>query len=209
MKKENKFEKDLLTYFKENTEEFNETIESLDWWNGYLGDDRFYPMDELDELVGEKKPSEMLKLVRDTNFDIYDEYFSFSIWGLESSNEKDYSDRLDLYFINELCDNFDEIKNNLSDLVKNKIKDIKAFDELQDHAILDYCESNPNFKSYNLDDYSENELLKLIHYEFNIASDCGNFDDFCEWLERDPKCLDASEEIEYKYELYEILEKEN
>lgn len=205
MKKPNKFERDLLTYFLQNTDEFNEAIEALDWWNGYLGDDRYYEMYELDELIGEKKPSEMLKLVRNTNFDIYDDYFYFSIWGIESSSEKDYMDHLNICFINELCDAFDKIENNLSDLVKNKIKYIKAFDELQDHVILDYCESNPNFKSYNLDDYSESELLKLIHYEFNSSTNCGDFDDFCEWLEKDPRCLVDGEDIEYKNALFYIL----
>lgn len=37
----------VQSYFEDNTEEFNETIESLDSWNGYLGDDRYYSMDEL------------------------------------------------------------------------------------------------------------------------------------------------------------------
>lgn len=34
----------------DDEELFNELCEELDSWNGYLGDDRYYPMDELYEL---------------------------------------------------------------------------------------------------------------------------------------------------------------
>ncbi len=34
----------------DNEEIFNELCEELDSWNGYLGDDRYYPMDEFYEL---------------------------------------------------------------------------------------------------------------------------------------------------------------
>lgn len=39
----------IKAYFEENEEIFNACIEELDSYNGYLGDDRYYPMDELDE----------------------------------------------------------------------------------------------------------------------------------------------------------------
>ncbi len=31
----------------DNEEQFNELCEALDWWNGYLGNNRYYPMEEL------------------------------------------------------------------------------------------------------------------------------------------------------------------
>ena len=40
----------ILEYFKENESVYNDCIQELDDWNGFLGDDRYYPMDELDEL---------------------------------------------------------------------------------------------------------------------------------------------------------------
>ena len=40
----------VLEYFKENEDEFNDIIEDLDNYNGYLGDDRYYEMDELAEF---------------------------------------------------------------------------------------------------------------------------------------------------------------
>lgn len=40
----------LMSYFEENEDDFNDSIEELDSYNGYLGDDRYYSMDELYEL---------------------------------------------------------------------------------------------------------------------------------------------------------------
>lgn len=39
----------IIEAFKNDEETFINTIEDLDSWNGYLGDDRYYSMDELDE----------------------------------------------------------------------------------------------------------------------------------------------------------------
>ena len=38
--------KEIIEYFKNNEEIFNECIEELDNYNGYLGDNRYYFMDE-------------------------------------------------------------------------------------------------------------------------------------------------------------------
>lgn len=35
---------EIKAYFEENEEEYNEVIEDLDSYNGYLGDDRYYNM---------------------------------------------------------------------------------------------------------------------------------------------------------------------
>ena len=40
----------LYIHFAENEDEFNVSIEELDSYNGYLGDDRYYSMDDLYEL---------------------------------------------------------------------------------------------------------------------------------------------------------------
>ena len=37
----------IIIYFKEHEELFNDCIEELDSYNGYLGDNRYYCMDEL------------------------------------------------------------------------------------------------------------------------------------------------------------------
>lgn len=117
----------LMEYFRDNEEEFNEAIESLDSWNGYLGDDRYYSMDELDEIYSGTEPTEILyrafyghdedSYTTDSRgnkeygqFNPNREYFYFNGYGnLVSTDYKDYSDKLDDYAIREMIDNRDEI----------------------------------------------------------------------------------------------------
>lgn len=42
---------DIIDFFEANEDIFAEAIEELDSYNGYLGDDRYYAMDELDEFL--------------------------------------------------------------------------------------------------------------------------------------------------------------
>ena len=117
----------LMEYFTVNEEDFNEAIESLDSWNGYLGDDRYYSMDELDEIYSGTEPTEILyrafyghdedSYTTDSRgnkeygqFNPNRNYFYFNGYGnLVSADNKDYSDKLDDYAIREMIDNRDEI----------------------------------------------------------------------------------------------------
>lgn len=81
---------------------FTEAIEELDSWNGYLGDDRYFGMYDFDELMQGKTPSEIAQEVWNGGFNPNDDYFRFTIYGVESDCYKDYSDYLDDYFIDEL-----------------------------------------------------------------------------------------------------------
>lgn len=132
--------KELLMELLENDEQlFNSTIEELDNYNGYLGDDRYYEMDMLPELLGGLSAIDLLNRAYfgrdDENWHtdahgekIYDsfnpnrEYFYFNGYGnLVSANYKDYSAFLDNYFIDAIIENQnylylgDEIKNILED----------------------------------------------------------------------------------------------
>lgn len=113
MSRENTINK-LLKLFKENEELFNETIEELDSYNGYLGDDRYYPMEELDEFYNGTSATEILTRAfyghdeygDDSSFNPNREYFSYNGYGnLISSDYKNYSYLLDEYFIESLIDN--------------------------------------------------------------------------------------------------------
>lgn len=117
----------LLKLFEENEQLFNETIEELDNYNGYLNDDRYYLMDELPELLSGKDPIELLNMAyfgRDDDCYITDsqgnkeygsfnpnrEYFTFNGYGnLVSSDYKDYSHLLDDYFIESLIENYESL----------------------------------------------------------------------------------------------------
>jgi len=118
----------LLEYFKENEDAFIEAIEQLDSYNGYLGDDRYYDMEYLNEFYGDVEPLDILYRV----FYGYDEdgsgcfnpnakYYHLNGYGnLVSTDYKDYSSHLDEYFIEELKDNY--MKLYLSEETKEAIE---------------------------------------------------------------------------------------
>lgn len=123
---------DIIQYFKENEDLFNDCMEALDCYNGYLGDDRYYDMEELNDLYSGQEPQEILFRAF-YGFDadswhtdssgnkIYEafnpnrDYFYFNGYGnLVSSDYKDYSDKLDEYAIEEMSENryyIDSIEN--------------------------------------------------------------------------------------------------
>ena len=112
-------------WFENNEEAFCEVIEELDSYNGYLGDDRYYPMEELDEFYSNTEPTEILtrayyghddetytlnddgtKNFSTSTFNPNREWFYFNGYGnLVSSDYKDYSYRLDNYFVDEVLEN--------------------------------------------------------------------------------------------------------
>lgn len=117
----------ITKYFEEHDNEFIECIEELDSYNGYLGDDRYYEMYELDEIYHDADPSEILARAfygydEDTwstdshgnreygAFNPNRDYFTFNGYGnLVSSDCKDYSDKLDDYAIEAMSENRSEI----------------------------------------------------------------------------------------------------
>ena len=113
----------IIEFFNDNEEIFNSCIEELDGYNGFLGDDRYYDMDDLDEFYSDTKPLDLLYRVfygrDDDTWTIdahgdkhYDEfnpnrsYFYYNGYGnLVSSDYKDYSGRLDHYAVEEMSEN--------------------------------------------------------------------------------------------------------
>jgi hypothetical protein len=113
----------IIAYFEENEDIFNDCIEELDNYNGYLNDNRYYYMYELDELMELKNPIDLLNMAffghdEDTHhtdglgnveygaFNPNREYFTFNAYGnLISTNYKDYSANLDSYCIIDMCEN--------------------------------------------------------------------------------------------------------
>lgn len=114
---------DIIKYFNQNEDIFSDCMEELDSYNGYLGDDRYYDMDEIDELYSDAEPSEILARA----FYGYDEdtwttdssgdkeygafnpnrtFFRYNGYGnLVSSDYRDYSDKLDEYAVREMAEN--------------------------------------------------------------------------------------------------------
>lgn len=100
----NKELQEVINYLKENEGLFNNLIEELDAYNGYLSDDRVWEMDCFDEFFSNKKPLDLLSLIGE--FDVNDEYFYVDgcTGAINSTSEKDYLDFLDEYFINEVLE---------------------------------------------------------------------------------------------------------
>lgn len=135
---------DIIEYFENNEDIFNDCMEELDSYNGYLNDDRYFSMDELDELYNGTEPSELLRRAffgydeetyttdRDGNktygaFNPNREYFRYNGYGnLVSSDYKDYSAHLDLYAIEAMNEN-----RNYIDSIDNDEELTALFDELE------------------------------------------------------------------------------
>lgn len=133
----------IIEYFKNNEKIFNQCIEELDSYNGYLKDDRYYYMEDLNELHYGAEPIELLNraffgydednFTTDSSgnreyaaFNPNREYFKYNGYGnLVSSNYKDYTMFLDEYLIEELKENRNDIYT-IDDTEELKI----LFDEL-------------------------------------------------------------------------------
>ena len=118
---------DIIEYFNRNEDVFADCMEELDSYNGYLGDDRYYDMDELDEIYSDAEPSEILARAfygydedtwttdRSGNreygaFNPNRDFFRYNGYGnLVSSDYRDYSGNLDEYAVREMAENRDYI----------------------------------------------------------------------------------------------------
>lgn len=134
----------IIEFFEENEDVFNACIEELDMYNGYLGDDRYYSMDELDELYAGTKPSEILYRAfygHDAEtyithecgnreygqFNPNREYFAYNGYGnLVSADYKDYSAHLDNYAVEAMSEN-----RNYIDTIEDNEELAELFDELE------------------------------------------------------------------------------
>jgi hypothetical protein len=117
----------LMELFEQDEQLFNTAIEELDSYNGYLGDYRYYLMDELNEFYSGTEPIKILQRAyfgRDddtwstdgsgnktySEFNPNREYFKYNGYGnLVSSDYKDYSYLLDEYFIDALIEDADSL----------------------------------------------------------------------------------------------------
>lgn len=117
----------IIKYFENNKDVFNYCIEELDSYNGYLNDDRYYYMEDLNEFYANTEPIDLLNRAffghdDDTwttdasgnksygAFNPNREYFYYNGYGnLVSSDYKDYSVHLDKYAIESMSENRDDI----------------------------------------------------------------------------------------------------
>ena len=135
---------DIIAYFENNEDVFNDCMEELDGYNGFLCDNRYYSMEELDEFYRDSDPLEILRRAyygRDDDtyttdssgnktygeFNPNRDYFYYNGYGnLVSSDYKDYSHLLDNYAIEAMSENRCYI-----DSIDNDEELTALFDELE------------------------------------------------------------------------------
>lgn len=124
MRTEKEIRQELEDLFEEDNTLFNETIEELDSYNGYLGDDRYYFMENLTDYIDTSDlwNSLIYRMFYGRDDDYYitnsqgekeysqfnpnRDYYYYDAYGnLVSSDYKDYSYFLDDYFIDNLLEN--------------------------------------------------------------------------------------------------------
>lgn len=136
--------KKIIAYFEENEITYNCAVEELDSYNGYLGDDRYYNMEDLNEFYTDVEPLELLRRVfygydedtthddengrtNYTEFNPNREFFRYNGYGnLMSADYKDYSAHLDNYLVEELSENRQYI-----DTIESDEELTALFDELE------------------------------------------------------------------------------
>lgn len=136
--------REIIEYFKNNEDIFNDCMEELDNYNGYLGDRRYYEMENINEFFTDCEPMEILCRTyyggdEDTaitnedgtkrygEFNPMREFFYFNGYGnLISSDFKNYEDFIEPYTIKEICKNREEIN---STYYNDKLTEL--FDELE------------------------------------------------------------------------------
>ena len=136
---------DIIKYFEENEDIFNDCMEELDSYNGYLGDDCYYNMDELNDIYSGQEPQEILFRAfygfdadmwmtdsrGDKHYGAFNpnrNYFYFNGYGnLVSSDYKDYSDKLDEYAVEAMSEDRNYINSIEDDDILSGL-----FDELEE-----------------------------------------------------------------------------
>ena len=111
----------IIEYFKDNEQKMNKVMEELNSYNGFLNEDEYYPMEEINEWFS--SPLDALEKARcghdeesyETDasgnvtydsFNPYRPYFRFDGCGnLVSAEFKDYTGFLDEYFVEQLLEN--------------------------------------------------------------------------------------------------------
>ena len=119
----------IKEYLEENADVLNNLVEEINSENGDFEDDIFYPMYDLDELLSNQTPTEILFCAscgydNDTStdnshepFDATRDYFKFNGYGNPVSySDIDYSDLID-DVINELENGVVDLPDEIEDMI--------------------------------------------------------------------------------------------
>ena len=85
----------MIDYWKAHNDSFSNVCEDLDSYDGFLGNNRVYPMDEIDDYLEGCKPSYIIRML-DNDFNYFDNYFYYDGCGyICSIDEKEYYNDVD------------------------------------------------------------------------------------------------------------------
>ena len=128
-----------IDILEDEDDTFDEACEELDCWNGFLGDERCYEMDMIDDFFN--RPSDLLDKMSD--FDYTDDYFYFTVYGVTTTDDKHdvYTDNFSAEdVLDALIDNFSHVDlresnelNELLDVLTSEnfgIEDDWSYDEV-------------------------------------------------------------------------------
>lgn len=136
---------EIIKLFTEDEEVFNNCIEDLDSYNGYLGDDRYYNMDELKEFYYNADVMDLINRVyygysedetytdehgqiKHCQFNPNQDYFRYNGYGnLVSAWYKDYMVFLNEYFIDDLLQYRQEVYS-----IEDDARLVELLDELKE-----------------------------------------------------------------------------
>lgn len=133
MRKYEELVKDAMAMLEDNADLFVDMVNELDSWDGFADGFRCYGMYELDDLFCDCKVSEFLEKVDVDNFNLADEYFADTIYGLRSVDD------IYVYYCDNTCveDVYDAIIENYNHLYFSD----KDFEELIEE-IVNYSEDD-------------------------------------------------------------------
>lgn len=136
---------DIIKLFTKDEELFNNCIEELDSYNGYLGDDRYYRMEELKEFYYNANVTDLMNRVfygysedetytdehgqiKYCQFNPNQEYFRYNGCGnLVSSYCKNYTGFLDNWFVENLLKYRQEVYS-----IEDDARLVELLDELEE-----------------------------------------------------------------------------
>lgn len=132
---EDKFEDELEAFVNGDDDDVADVCEQIDCYNGFLGDERCYLMEEIDDFVSisGKTVLEVLDMFAD-DFDAGDDYFYFGIYGISSTNTKDYVSTFgETEIIEQIKDNINHVDNDdLSVIFDNEDCASTELDDLEE-----------------------------------------------------------------------------
>lgn len=91
---------------------FCEMVDELDSWNGFADGFRVFNMYDLNDLYADRPVTDLLEDIGENHFDLSDEYFVDTIYGLRSIDDKyvEYSDNVSTEeLFDNLLDNYSHL----------------------------------------------------------------------------------------------------